>query len=203
MKRGSSEKDAGGATGNTEVHALLLRAADGDGTSLNSLMEAVYDELRALARSYLQQERSGHTLQATALVHEAYVRLVHQQDVSWKSRAQFFSVAAQMIRRILVDYARARGRLKRDAGGAREPLHSGIVVTGDDDALDVLALDEALAKLQALDARQAQIVELHFFGGLTLEEVAQYLGVSLRTVAGDWNMARGWLRRELREGPTP
>jgi RNA polymerase sigma-70 factor, ECF subfamily len=180
----------------TDLTQILNRATAGDDSAVNRLMPLVYDELRALAQSYLSQERSDHTLQATALVHEAYLRLVKQSDVEWKGRAHFFAVAAQAIRRILVDYARGHDRAKRGGQSQRVLLEEDSALLPERD-LDLVALDESLVKLAELNARQAQIVELRFFGGLTLKEIADYLGVSSRTVDGDWSMARAWLRRAL------
>ncbi len=164
-------------------------------------MPLVYDELRALAQSYLNRERPDHTLQATALVHDAYVRLIRQEDVEWKNRAHFFAVAAQAIRRILVDHARGHQRQKRGGGRERVRLDEDVAVLDERD-IDLIALDEALEKLAHLRERQARIVELRFFGGLELKEVAEFLGVSPRTVTGDWQMARAWLRREMRDDTT-
>ena len=178
------------------VTRILQRASDGDDSAVNQLMPLVYDELRALAESYLKTERPGHTLQATALVHEAYVRLVKQEDVEWRSRAHFFAVAAQAIRRILVDHARSRHRVKRGGEHQRVLLDEGAMPAQEREA-DLVALDDALERLAQLHERQARIVELRFFGGLTLKDVAEYLGVSPRTVDGDWSMARAWLKREL------
>ena len=181
---------------NEDVTQILRKASDGDGSAVNRLMPLVYDELRALAESYLQQERPGHTLGATALVHEAYVRLIRQNEVEWQNRAHFFAVAAQAIRRILVDYARARETAKRGGERQRVLLDEAVAMPEGRD-LDLLALDEALKKLAVLSPRQAQIVELRFFGSLSLREVAAFLKVSPRTVDGDWSMARAWLHREL------
>ncbi len=164
-------------------------------------MPLVYEELRALAESYLQRERPDHTLQATALVHEAYVRLVKQEDVEWQNRAHFFAVAAQAIRRILVDHARGHQSAKRGGDRQRVRLDQDLALPEPD--LDLLAVDEALEELACLHERQARIVELHFFGGLSLKEVAEYLGLSSRTIDGDWHMARAWLRSKLREGSQP
>jgi RNA polymerase sigma factor (TIGR02999 family) len=188
--------------GSSDITQMLKEVTSGDDSAVRRLMPLVYDELRALAESYLRQERSDHTLQATALVHEAYVRLIKQDDVEWQNRAHFFAVAAQAIRRILVDHARARHRAKRGGGLERVRLDEDVAVLEERD-LDLVALDESLEKLAALHERQARIVELRFFGGLTLKEVAECLGVSPRTVDGDWSMARAWLRRELREAPSP
>jgi len=183
----------------TDITTILQQVSDGHDSAVNRLMPLVYDELRALAESYLRRERPDHTLQATALVNEAYVRLVKQEDVEWRSRAHFFAVAAQAIRRILVDHARGHQRLKRGGDLARVTLSPDVALCPER-GLDLLALDEALERLAGIDARQARIVELRFFGGLKLQEVAAYLDVSPRTVDGDWSMARAWLRRELREG---
>jgi RNA polymerase sigma factor (TIGR02999 family) len=185
-----------------QLTTILKRASAGDESAVNRLMPLVYDELRALAESYLRRERSGHTLQATALVHEAYVRLIDQRDVEWRNRAHFFAVAAQAIRRILVDHARTHKRAKRGGGYQRVQLDADVAALPETD-IDLLALDEALGRLADLHARQAQIVELRFFGGLSLKEVAEYIGVSPRTVDGDWSMARAWLRRELGSGTQP
>lgn len=180
----------------TDVTRWLKKASKGDDSAVNHLMPLVYNELRALAESYLKQERPDHTLQATALVHDAYVRLIKQEDVEWQNRAHFFAVAAQAIRRILVDHARGRQRQKRGGDKQRVRLEEDVAFAETPD-LDLLALDEAMEQLAQLHKRQAQIVELRFFGGLDVKEVAEYLGVSPRTVDGDWSMARAWLRRAM------
>lgn len=182
----------------TDVTSILKRASEGDESAISRLLPLVYDELRALAESFLQRERPDLTLQATALVHEAYVRLVKQEEVQWQNRAHFFAVAAQAIRRILVDHARGHQRAKRGGDRQRVRLDEDIAAPAERD-LDLLAVDEALEKLAKLHPRQAQIVELRFFGGLGLKEIAEFLKVSPRTVDGDWSMARAWLRRELRD----
>ncbi|MFH1418053.1 MAG: sigma-70 family RNA polymerase sigma factor [Planctomycetota bacterium] len=187
------------APSRTDVTILLKKASDGDDLAVNRLMPLVYDELRALAESCLQRERPDHTLQATALVNEAYLRLIRQEDVEWQSRAHFFAVAAQAIRRILVDHARTHQRAKRGGGRQRVRLDEDLAIRKERD-IDLVALDEAMERLARLNERQARIVELRFFGGLGLKEVAECLGVSPRTVDGDWSMARAWLRRELHEG---
>ncbi|MBN2559991.1 MAG: sigma-70 family RNA polymerase sigma factor [Phycisphaerae bacterium] len=181
-----------------DLTGILKRASDGDDSAVNRLIPLVYDELRALAESYLRRERPDHTLQATALVHEAYVQLIKQEDVAWQNRAHFFAVAAQAIRRILVDHARGRQREKRGGGRQRVCLDTDVALL-EERPLEIVALDEALQKLARLHERQAQIVELRFFGGLSLKEIAKFIGVSPRTVDGDWSMARAWLRRELAE----
>lgn len=188
-----------GASEDVNVTRILKKASSGDDSAVKKLMPLVYDELRALAESYLKQERPDHTLQATALVHEAYVRLIGQESVEWQNRAHFFGVAAQAIRRILVDYARHHGRAKRGGGRQRVRLDEDIALLEERD-LDLLALDEAVEKLADFHERAARVVELRFFGGLDRKEVAEFLGVSLRTVGDDWRLARAWLRRELGEG---
>jgi RNA polymerase sigma-70 factor, ECF subfamily len=185
-----------------DITRILKSAGSGDRSAVDRLMPLVYGELRALAESYLQRERTGHTLGATALVHEAYVRLIRQEEVEWQNRAHFFAIAAQAIRRILVDYARSREADKRGGGRERVRLDEDMAVQGERD-LDLLALDESLKELARLHPRQAQIIELRFFGGLSLKEVAEALGVSPRTVDGDWHMARAWLRRQLEGGAVP
>jgi RNA polymerase sigma factor (TIGR02999 family) len=179
-----------------EVTALLRDWSGGDQHALERLMPLVYQELRKLAASYMRRERSDHTLQPTALVHEAYLRLVDQRGVDWRNRAHFFGIAARMMRRILVDHARRRQAAKRD-GAADRISGSGDLVEGERDP-DLLALDVALDALEALDPRQARIVELRFFGGLTVEETAEVAGISTATVKREWQTARAWLARELR-----
>ncbi len=181
-----------------DVTLVLEQMRKGDKNAADKLLPLVYDEFRALARHYLAQERANHTLQPTALVHEAYMKLVDQTRVDWQGRSHFFAVAAQAMRRILVDHARSRQRDKRGGGRARVVLDEAVALSPQKDE-DVLALDECLERLAALDARQAKVVELRFFGGLSVEEVAEALGVSKRTVEGDWTFARAWLSRELRK----
>jgi len=182
-----------------DVTTILKLASDGDDSAVRRLLPLVYDELRALAESYLKQERPDHTLQATALVHEAYMRLIKQEDVEWQNRAHFFGVAAQAIRRILVDHARHHQRVKRGGQRQRVQLEDGVALL-DESGLDLLALDEAMNKLAEFNERAARVVELRFFGGLSRQEVGEFLSISLRTVADDWRLARAWLRRELSEG---
>ena len=180
----------------TDVTRLLLAWSEGEQTAGAALMDAVYDELRRVARGYLVRERREHSLPATALVHEAYLKLVDQKRVRWQNRAHFFAIAAQQMRRVLVDHARAHRTAKR-GGGATIPL-ADIDVAGGQFDLDVLDLETALDKLAALDPRQSRLVELRFFGGLTVEETAAVLGVAPITVKRDWALARAWLYRELR-----
>jgi len=169
----------------------------GDRQALDQLIPVVYDELRRQASRYLQRERHGHTLQTTALVHEAYVRLIDQAGVRWQNRAHFFAIAAEMMRRILVDHARRRGAAKRGGDALKLTLNEDLNASGERD-LDLISVDEALTKLAALDQQQARVVELRFFGGLNVEETAEVLGISARTVKRDWQVAKSWIRRELR-----
>ena len=184
------------ATPNPAVTQLLVRWTEGDHQALEDLLPLVYDELRRLARRYLQQERPGHTLQSTALVHEAYLRLV-DQNVSWQNRAHFFGIAAQMMRRILVDHARSRSAAKRGDGACRVTLDEGLVALAERD-LDLVALDAALTNLAKIDPQQAKIVELRFFAGLSIEDTSEALHISPATVKRDWAMAKAWLHREMK-----
>ena len=167
-----------------------------DKEALDKLMPAVYDELRRQAARYLRREHAGHTLQTTALIHEAYVRLVDQRNVQWQNRAQFFGMAAQMMRRILVDHARTKKRVKRGGSGIKVSLADATIPVNERD-LDVVALDEALDRLAAIDEQQSRVVELRFFSGLTVEETAKVMQISPATVKRDWSMAKAWLHREL------
>ncbi len=182
----------------SEVTLLLQRLGEGDAQVANELARLVYDELHRIADRAMRSERSDHTLQPTLLVNEAFVRLTGQSQARWQNRAQFYAVAAGAIRRILVDHARARGRRKRDMG-LRVTLDHSIAAVADQ-ALDVLALDEALSKLEVVAARQAQVVELRYFGGLEIEAIATALDVSPATVKRDWTFARAFLLCELGEG---
>ena len=186
--------DKGGPVAGVGVTALLIDWNHGDRGALDRLMPLVYEELRAVARRRLSQEEPGITLQSTGLVHEAYLRLVDQNRVQWKGRAHFFAVAAQLIRRILVDHARRRRAAKRD--GLRLSLDEAIAAPGHRE-LDLEALDDALNELAELDARQARVVELRYFAGLTIAETAEMLGVSTATVQRDWVTARAWLFHQL------
>lgn len=179
-----------------EVTELLHRVASGDKTAEADLVPRIYEELRRIAQIYLRRERPGHTLQATALVHEAYLKLMQQQEIDWKDRSHFFAVAAQVMRRILVDYARQKGAAKRGGNAPRILLNEEIAVTDDQCAL-VTGIDEALNRLQRVNPRQASIVELRFFSGLSMEEIATVLGLASRTVKRDWMLARAWLYGEL------
>lgn len=182
-----------------ELTALLRSWHRGDQAGLERVMPVVYDELRTLAARHLAGERTGHTLQTTALVHEAYLRLVGLNHPDWKNRAYFFGAVGTIMRRILVDHARGRARDKRGGGVTIVPLEQvpEPVVPAADDTVDVEALDEALDKLASIDARQAHIVELRYFSGMTIEEIAIAIGVSTGTVKRDWTVARAWLFAEL------
>jgi RNA polymerase sigma-70 factor (ECF subfamily) len=181
------------------VTQLLVSWGGGNRSALDELMPVVYDELRRVAESYLSRERQNHTLQPTALVHEAYLRLIDQRSVDWQNRAQFFGLAAQMMRRILVNHAEARRAGKR--GGAAETVSLDEAVSFyETRELNLAALDEALAGLAALDGQQARVVELRFFGGLTVEEAARVLNLSPATVKREWDSAKLWLRRRLDAG---
>ena len=179
-----------------EITQLLKGVRDGDKAAESRLIELVYGELHAIASRQVRRERPGHTLQTTALVHEAYLRLVAQQDTDWHNRAHFFGVAAQVMRHILVDYARGRLSGKRGAGMAPLALEPSLMFS-DDRLEQLLVLEEALQKLENHDARAIQVVVMRFFGGLSMDEIAEVLKVSLRTVKRDWNYGRAWLRAEL------
>ena len=189
----------------SDVTRLLLRWSEGDASALARLLPVIYGELRRIASSQLRRERPDHTLAPTALVHELYLRLVDQRRATWQHRAQFFGVAAQLMRRILVDHARERQATKRGGSATRVSLEYALEESGaagaahGSDALVVLSVDEALNRLARLDADQARIVELRFFAGLTVEETAHLLNRSPRTIKREWRLARAWLYRELRD----
>ncbi|MEM9554967.1 MAG: sigma-70 family RNA polymerase sigma factor [Acidobacteriota bacterium] len=179
------------------ITELLQRWRYGEDSALDDLMPLVYEELRRLARSRLRAERSDHTLQPTALVHEAYVRLLNAERPSWRSRAHFFAVAALVMRRVLIDHARTRGRQRRGSGAVHVDLDPARVAGFEAPTVDLLALDQVLKRLDARDPRKAQVVQMRFFGGLTLDEVAEVLDISQVTVVRDWRLARAWLLREF------
>ncbi len=187
-----------GAVG--DISALLRAWSDGDRGALDRLTPLIYDELRRLARRYLKRERSGHSLQTTALVNEAYMRLVDYERMRWQNRAHFFAVSAQLMRRILVEHAR-RHNLKRGAGVQHVSLEEAAVVGGGQDT-DLVMLDDAMNALARIDPRKVEVVEMRFFGGLSVEETAEVLKVSPVTVKRDWRAARAWLYRELTGGTT-
>ena len=176
--------------------SLLAQFGDGSADAEAQLTPLIYRELRRLAAGYMRRERSNHTLQATALVNEAWIRLIQQPHMTWQSRAHFFGIASKLMRQILVDHARRRSAAKRGVGAKQITLTDGLAATPGD-LMDVLVLDDALQRLGVIDARAAQIVEMHFFGGLSFEEMAVVLDVSTRTVKRDWRMARAWLHSDL------
>jgi RNA polymerase sigma factor (TIGR02999 family) len=180
-----------------EVTDLLNDWSNGDQEALNRLMPLVYDELRRLASRYLRHERVGHTLQTTALVHEAYLKLVDQKKANWDNRVQFFAAAAKVMRHVLVDYARSRKAAKRGGDYYRLSLDEATISSGEKDA-DLLVLNEALNRLAAIDPQQSRVVELRVFGGLTVEDTAAALGISPRTVKREWSMAKAWLTQQIR-----
>jgi len=181
-----------------EVTVLLAALTRGDDGAASKLIPVVYDELRRLAGNYMRRERVDHTLQATALVHEAYLKLVEQRSVNWQSRAHFFGVAAQLMRRILIDHARGHSRQKRGGEQKKVSLDE-MLVFSEQQADKLLAVDDSLNHLAKLDPRQAHVVELRFFGGLSVEEAAEVLGVSPKTVKREWSVAKAWLYADLRE----
>ena len=178
-----------------QITELLVKWKEGDQQAVHALLPLVYEELRRLAHQYLRKERPGHTLQSTALVHEAYLRLEKQGEVKFENRAHFMAICAQLMRQILVEYARRRGAAKRD-GGYKLSLDD-VVVSAKSRDLDLVALDDALTQLSKLDPQQSRIVELRFFGGLSIEETAEVLGISSATVKRDWATARVWLLHEM------
>lgn len=180
-----------------DVTALLSELTKGNPEAGSKLIPLVYDELRRMANGYMRRERTGHTLQPTALVHEAYLKLSGQHSVDWQNRAHFFGIASQVMRRVLMDHARGHMRDKRGGGVESLPLDEALVFSPEKSA-DFLELDSALVRLAAMDPRQAKIVEMRFFGGLTVEETAEVLGVSPKTVKRDWTMAKAWLHGELK-----
>ena len=180
-----------------DVTALLVEVANGNQAAQEKLVPLVYDQLKRMARRYMRRERAGHTLQTTALVHEAYLKLVGQHSPHWQDRAQFYGIAAQLMRRILIDHARRHLRKKRGGTQVILPLEQGLAFTPEHSE-DLLKLDEALDRLSKLDPRQSRIVELRFFGGLSVEETSRFLNVSPITVKRDWAVAKVWLYGELR-----
>ena len=183
-------------TSASEVTVLLRAWGGGDEQALERLTPLVYQELHRIARGYMARERPNHTLQTTALVNEAYVRLVDIRKVNWQDRAHFFAICARVMRRILVDHARSRGYLKRGGAKASIQLEEAATVAWSPDT-NILELDEALTRLSALDPRKGQVIEMRFFGGLSVEETAEAIGISPETVMRDWKLARAWLYREL------
>jgi RNA polymerase sigma factor (TIGR02999 family) len=180
-----------------QITQLLVEVSEGGQQAFDRLVPLVYDELQRLARHHLKHERPDHTLNTTALVHEAYLKLVDQQQVQWQNRAHFFAVASMAMRRILVNYARKKKRLKRGGGVVKLSLDDVPEVMSDERADEIVALDEGLTRLAAINERAARVVECRFFGGLTIEETAAVLDTSAMTVKRDWRLAKTWLRREM------
>jgi RNA polymerase sigma factor (TIGR02999 family) len=183
-----------------EVTQLLMAWNDGDQSALERLIPLVHAELHRIARRYMRNERAGHTLQTSALINEAYLRLIDAQQVHWQNRAHFFGIAAQLMRRVLVDFARSRSYKKRGGGALQVSLDETMVITKERGE-DLVALDEALSSLSELDERKGRVVEMRFFGGLSEKEIAEALTVSQETVRRDWRLAKSWLRRRLSETP--
>jgi RNA polymerase sigma factor (TIGR02999 family) len=183
-----------------QITDLLVKWSNGDRSALDKLIPQVYDELRRLAHYHMSKERQGHTLQTTALIHEAYERLVDYREMRWQDRKHFFAVAAQVMRRVLVEHARSRNRVKRGGLSTRVPLDEAALLSPQE-SLEMVALDEALTELEAVHPRQKQVVELRFFGGLSNEEIAEVLDIHPNTVTRDWNLAEAWLRREITRAP--
>ena len=180
-----------------KITRLLHEWGDGNRNAFDELLQLVYAELHRQAARYLRNERRFHTLQTTALIHEAYLRLVDQTEIRWQSRTQFFAVAAQVMRHILIDHARAKHRHKRGGDAVKLPLEEAMTITINEQEIDLIALDEALIRLAKIDEQQVRIVELRYFSGLSLEETAEALKISRATAARDWNVAKAWLHREL------
>jgi len=179
-----------------EVTQLLIDCSNGNQDAFKQLFPLVYEELRRLAHRYMTHERPGHTLQTTAVVHEAYLRLIDQKHVQWQNRAHFFAIASQMMRRILITHAQSHAYAKRGGGAVKVSLDE-VAVLSQERASDLIALDEALKALTAIDPRRSQVVELRFFGGLSNQEIAEVLKISPNTVMRDWNVAKAWLYREM------
>lgn len=186
------------STQNTrQITQMLKEWSEGNRQVLDHLMPLVYEELRRQASRYLRKERDGHTLQTTALIHEAYLKLIDQNQVKWQNRSHFFAIAAQAMRRILVDYARERHREKRGGAAENLPIEEAAFVVSTEKSVDLVALDEALTRLAEFDERQARVVELRYFSGLSIDETAEVLDISNVTVRRDWNLAKAWLHQQI------
>jgi len=183
--------------GSRQITQMLMEWGEGNQDALDRLMPLVYDELRRQASSFIRKERSGHTLQTTALIHEAYIKLIDQTQVKWQNRSHFFAIASQAMRRILVDHARSRHREKRGGAAENLPIGNAFHLASAGKSVDLIALDEALKRLGEFDQRQVQVVELKYFSGMSIDETAEILGVSNATVRNDWNLAKAWLKREI------
>src|SRR5215203_2419681 len=180
-----------------EVSRLLRAWGDGNGNALDELLPLVYDELHRQAHRFLRRERQSHTLQTTALIHEAYLNLIKQNRIDWQNREHFFAISANLMRRILVNYANARHRAKRGGTAENVELNDSILIAAESNNLDLIALDDALNRLAKMDEQQAKIVELRYFGGLTIEETSEVMGIAPATIKRDWNLTKAWLYREL------
>lgn len=183
----------------SQITVLLSDITSGNKSKANELLPLVYDQFKSLASNYFRRENKGHTMQPTELVHEAYMKLVDQDRVDWKGKTHFFAVGAQAMRRILVDHARAKNRIKRGSGEPKLSLDEGLTISTEKNE-DLINLDDALLRLEQIDERQAKIVELRFFGGLNVAETAEAMGLSKRTVEKEWTMIKAWLRKEISEG---
>jgi RNA polymerase sigma factor (TIGR02999 family) len=195
-----SDAEASSETGSHEVTRLLISWSDGDSTALETLMPLIYRSLKKIAHHHLNRERGSHTLQTTALVHEAYMKLVDQNSVQWKNRSHFFAISSQAMRRILIDHARKQIAEKRGGAEGRKISLDEVDAVSVNSDQNLVDLDEALCELEKVDPQQSRIVELRYFGGLTVEEAAEVLEISPRTVAREWAMARAWLFRNLTDG---
>lgn len=184
-------------TSSQQLTQMLIQLSEGNAQMVDDILPLIYDELRRLAGNYLRRERSDHTLQPTALVHEAYIKLIDQTQVKWQNRAHFFGIAANIMRRILVDYARQHKAEKRGGAAEKMPLEEEILIVSEGKSAELLALDEALENLAKMDPQKSKIVELRYFGGLSVEETAEVLGVSEITVKRHWRMAKAWLYGQL------
>jgi RNA polymerase sigma factor (TIGR02999 family) len=184
-------------SGSPKITQMLREWGEGRSEALDELLPHIYNELHRQAAAYLRRERPNHTLQTTALVHEAYLKLIDQKQVEWKSRGHFFALAAQAMRRILVDHAKSRHREKRGGPNENVPLEDELLAVAEETNIDVIALDEALSRLAKFDPQQERIVEMRYFAGLSLDETAAALGISRATAARDWAVAKAWLHREL------
>ncbi len=197
MERDAVQREMTAPAGPTDITELLREWSEGKDEVLEQLMPLVYAELRRQAARHLRRERRDHTLQTTGLIHEAYLKLVGQRHVQWDSRSHFFAIASQAMRRVLVDYARARHRAKRGGDDVRLSISAAEEIASETRPVDLIALDEALTRLAAIDEQQSRVVELRYFSGLSLEETAAILNISRATAAREWSMARAWLHREL------
>ena len=184
-------------SGSPKITQMLREWGEGKSEALDELLPHIYNELHRQAAAYLRRERPNHTLQTTALVHEAYLKLIDQKQVEWKSRGHFFALAAQAMRRILVDHAKGRHREKRGGPNENVPLEDELLAVAEETNIDVIALDEALSRLAKFDPQQERIVEMRYFAGLSLDETAAAIGISRATAARDWAVAKAWLHREL------